>query len=80
LVYRHPTREIAMNEGLEKVLKTLDSLMEDLERNPGDWENPTLPRYLESMRAWLEASQRKSPREPSWDLIADMLEAAKIYE
>ena len=69
-----------MNDGLDKVLKMLDALMEDLERNPDGWENPTLPRYLESMRAWLEASQRKSPSEPSWDLIADMLEAAKIYE
>ena len=69
-----------MSEGLDKVLRTLDGLMLDLDHDPGDWENPTLPRYLESMRAWLEASQRKSPREPSWDMIADMLEAAKMYE
>lgn len=69
-----------MNDGLDKVLKTLDALMEDLERNPDDWENPTLPRYLDAMRAWLNDSQSKSPREPSWDLIANMLKAAKIYE
>ncbi len=69
-----------MTDGLDRVLKTLDSLMEDLARNPDGWENATLPRYLESMRAWLEASQRKSPTAPSWELIADMLEAAKIYE
>lgn len=69
-----------MNEGLRKVLEALGSLRADLERNPEAWENPTLPRYLESMQAWLEASQEKSLREPSWDLIVDMLEAAKIYE
>jgi hypothetical protein len=69
-----------MAEGLTKVLETLARLVDDLEEHPGDWENPTLPRYLDAMRAWLEASQRKSPREPSWDLIADMLEAARIYE
>ena len=69
-----------MSNGLEKVLATLDSLQEDLERNPEEWENPTLSRYLESMRAWLASSQRKCPREPSWELIVDMLEAAKIYE
>jgi hypothetical protein len=64
----------------EDVLECLDQLLEDLEKNPDGWENPTLPRYLDAMRAWLEASQRKNPREPSWDLIIDMLEAAKIYE
>ncbi|NNC16737.1 hypothetical protein HJC22_13525 [Corallococcus exiguus] len=69
-----------MSEGVRKVLETLESLRADLERNPEAWENPTLPRYLESMQAWLEASQESSPRELSWDLIVDMLEAARIYE
>lgn len=71
---------VGQTKQFKDVLDTLDQLLDDLERNPDGWENPTLPRYLDAMKAWLEASHRKEPREPSWDLIVDMLTAAKIYE
>lgn len=69
-----------VNGGLDKVLQTLDRLQNDLENNAEEWENPTLARYLEAMRAWLADSQGKAPREPSWALISDMLDAASGYE
>ena len=62
------------------VIKTIDELRKDLETNSKSWENPTLERYLEAMEAWLEGSRNKDMIQPSWDLVADMLRAAKIYE
>ena len=64
----------------EDVLRALDELMQDLRHNSEEWENPTLERYLEAMRAWLEDSGRKADEPPSWELIVRMLNAGKIYE
>ena len=64
----------------EEVIKTLQSLHSDLHQNPEEWENPTLDRYLEAMAAWLDSARMREIREPSWDLICDLLEAGKIYE
>ena len=64
----------------EDVLETIRYLLADLKANPDAWENPTLERYLDAMSAWLEASGKKQNRPPSWELIVEMLEAAKIYE
>jgi len=59
-------------------MKTCDA--KDLLANSDGWENATLERYLEAMRAWLKATVRIEKPAPSWDLIIRMLEAAKIYE
>ncbi|HTI97382.1 MAG TPA: hypothetical protein VL527_00660 [Dongiaceae bacterium] len=61
-------------------VQAIRHLLTQLENNPNSWENPTLDRYLDSLAAWLEASGKKADRTPSWDLIIEMLEAAKIYE
>jgi hypothetical protein len=64
----------------DDAVKAIRDLLLDLKNNPDDWENPTLERYLDAMSAWLESSGRKHNQPPSWDLIVDMVEAAKIYE
>ena len=69
-----------MSTTRDDVLKTLDELLDDLSKNPESWENPTLDRYLEAMRAWISDSGKKYDQQPSWELISDMLKAAKIYE
>ena len=54
----------------------------------GGWENPDLGRYLDAMAAWLESADncyRNTGRtidssKPSWQLFADILLAAKVYE
>lgn len=55
-------------------------MRDDLSRDRGSWENPTLERYLEAMAAWLGAHEMAKVKEPSWELMCEMLEAAKIYE
>lgn len=47
--------------------------------NPKALRNSTRGRYLDAMAAWLEAAQ-KDCTQPSWEMIIEMLEAAKIYE
>ena len=64
----------------EDTVTTIRSLLSELQEKPDSWENPSLARYLDAMAAWLEDSGRKSNQPPSWDLIIDMLKAAKIYE
>jgi len=64
----------------EDVITTIQNLLADLKANPDSWENATLERYLDAMAAWLEGSGKKYNQPPSWDLIIEMLEAAKIYE
>lgn len=58
-------------------------------RSPGvrEWENDTLPRFLESLSGWISDMDGyflnqglREPPQPSWSLIADMLLAATLYE
>lgn len=64
----------------QDVTETIHKLLTELEKNPDAWENPSLPRYLEAMAAWLEDYGNKHNPQPSWDFLIEMLEAAKIYE
>jgi hypothetical protein len=64
----------------EDAIKVIQNLMADLKTNSDQWENPTLERYLDAMAAWLEDYGKKHNPPPSWELIIQMLEAAKIYE
>jgi hypothetical protein len=52
-----------------------------------DWENRSLPRFLEALSAWLGSMSGyyrnqglEVPDLPTWRLVADMLVAATIYE
>jgi len=62
------------------VIERLRELRQDLLDHPQDWENHTLSDYLESLQAWLEDTRERVPAEPSWDFIANLLGAGKIYE
>ena len=64
----------------QDVITTLRKLAADFKANPNAWENPTLERYLDAMAAWLEDASKRNQQPPSWELIVQMLEAAKIYE
>lgn len=62
-------------------------LAEDLRQHPDRWENGDLGSYLEAMAAWLEDMDgyyankgMRVPDVPSWELLAEILQAARIYE
>jgi len=46
-----------------------------------EWENPTLPAFLEAMEAWgTDSAAGRAAAEPSWRGFAEFLWAAKMYE
>lgn len=63
------------------------ALRKDLESQSGNWENPTLERFLEAMQAWIEDSDgyylnmgQPVPLEPKWRTFAEILIASRVYE
>lgn len=54
----------------------------------GEWENVSAPDFLRALGAWLDSASgfynnfklETSAEEPSWQLFADALQAATIYE
>ena len=62
-------------------------LRADLAEHAEQWENPDLDRYLEALAAVVEDLDggytnrgEAVPTEPSWGLVAELLDTAKIYE
>lgn len=65
----------------------LAGLADSLLAEPAAWENDTLERFLRAWSAWITDMEgyftnrgEETPATPSWELIAQMLLAAKIYE
>jgi len=60
------------------------ALLQDLERNRAEWENPTLERFLVAMESWIRSvdnfyrnTGQDIPVTPSWRTLADVLYAAR---
>lgn len=75
-----PIRENQTMNDHSHVVKVLGELREDLRQRPEQWENPTLDRYLEAAGAWLGDWQSKHDEPLTWELVAKLFLAAKIYE
>jgi hypothetical protein len=56
----------------------LEALVADAETNLDEWENITIPHFLESALAWARDSHL-SPT-PTWRAFADILYAGQGYE
>jgi hypothetical protein len=62
-------------------------LANDLKMNPVEWENKSLPTYLEAIASWTEDMdgyynnmRLPIPANADWKLFANILVAAKMYE
>lgn len=71
----------------EDFVRFLQALNVDLRANGSEWENPTLPDFLDGLYAWTESldgffanRNEPIPTDPSWSLVAQMLVAARGYE
>lgn len=71
----------------QEFLTFLELLREDFREHSSEWENPTLPRYLEALQAWtadMDGYYRNMgqpiPENVSWQVFADILRAARVYE
>jgi hypothetical protein len=77
-------RGITSKEDLADFVATM---LQDLEQNRAEWENPTLERFLVAMESWIRSMDnfyrntgQDIPVTPSWRTLADILYAAKMYE
>jgi len=69
-------------------IEFIDFLRMDLINNPENWENKTLPEFLEALSAYTEDIQgyyrnmklNKNADIPDWSIFADIFNGAKIYE
>ncbi|EUC12602.1 UNVERIFIED_ORG: hypothetical protein BDU10_9601 [Burkholderia sp. CF145] len=71
----------------EELADFVAALLQDLEQNRAEWENPTLERFLFAMESWIRSMDnyyrntgQGIPIAPSWRTLADILYAAKMYE
>lgn len=72
----------------EEFSKFLLQLQTDLEENPQNWENRTLFDFLEAMSRYTidiqqfykNTEQNINADKPSWQVFADIMLGAKVYE
>jgi hypothetical protein len=62
-------------------------LRRNLSEHPDEWENATLPSFLDALSAWVqdmdgyyENNRLPVPQTPTWKSVAEMMLAAKYYE
>lgn len=69
-------------------IEFLEVLRNDLLNNPENWENKTLPDFLEALRSYAEdlqgyydnTKQNIAADTPAWGTFADIFKGATIYE
>jgi hypothetical protein len=71
----------------EDLADFIETLRDDFLKDPSAWENHTVDRYLDAMAAWVrdmdgyyKNAREIPPTLPTWQTIADILSAARIYE
>ena len=85
--------KVKLNEKLsalnsrEDFVDFIQSLRQDYEQAPEEWENRSLPDYLEALAAWTGSmynyyknNKLPNPPEENWRVFAEILLAAKYYE
>ncbi len=72
----------------KQLIEHLFRLMDDFDSAGNHWENQDIHTFLQAMAAWLNdcevfyhsAGKSIDVDQPSWQLFADMLSAAAVYE
>lgn len=71
----------------EEFIDFMNSLIEDKEVNPEEWENVNVSEYLEAIAYWVEDMDGyyrnmnlEMPKNLDWRFIATLFYVGKIYE
>ncbi|MNK14534.1 hypothetical protein D3C87_326570 [compost metagenome] len=72
----------------QSFIKFLDLLRQDLLQQPENWENKTLPDFLEALAAYTEDIQgyydntdaNVDAEKAAWSTFADIFKGAQVYE
>jgi hypothetical protein len=73
-------------EARQELIALISRILE--ENDATQWENNTAERFLEALAAWLNdaggfyrnINEARDPNDASWQVFADALQAATIYE
>ena len=71
-----------------ELIAFIDDVIRDHDANGQNWENRDIRSYLEAMAAWLEdcdgyyqnVGPSRDVDEPHWQIFADAVAAARVYE
>lgn len=73
--------------GRDEFVKIVGEIAATLGSDPDIWENTTVHDYLSAMAAWVEDMDGyfenlgdPVPTHPTWELFAQILQAARVYE
>ena len=80
-----------MIEEIEKIgckadfIHFLNLLSKDFKKNPQEWENQTIPEFLEQMASWVEDYSTCPANKIEWErvdykVLAQIIYMGKIYE
>lgn len=64
----------------------LNALMSDLQAHPDSWKNTDLTSFLRAMSSWVEdmgsfyLDESGNQKDITWQVFADMLSIARVYE
>jgi hypothetical protein len=68
-------------------IEFINVLIDDINKNPEEWEDKSVASYLESIQSWIEDMEgyyhntgQETPRDINWNFIATLLYVGKIYE
>lgn len=74
-----PAHEVASAHTRDDVVRVVERMLDDLRAHPDEWENATLPRFLDALAASLGVPDANRG-EPTWRMPAEALIMASGYE
>jgi hypothetical protein len=81
------SQKISKINSKEDFINFVGLLVDDLKNNPDEWENKSLPAYLDAIARWTDDMEGyylnnniEMPKDINWVVFANILMAAKIYE
>ncbi|MDR1714980.1 MAG: hypothetical protein LBS20_03975 [Prevotella sp.] len=80
-------KEVAKVKDKQDFVDFIEILIKDLKENSNEWENKSLESFLEAMANWIEDMEGyyhnnnlPIPENINWNVFANVLIAAKMYE
>ena len=60
----------------------LQAVLQDFQASGEEWENGTLPRFLDGLAAvsWAHSAEERSTEDATWRLFAELIASATGYE
>jgi len=61
-------------------IEVIAALARHYDNSKAEWQNQTIPQYLDGMAAWIRDADLGRVESSAWGFLADALRAARVYE